>query len=624
MRLTKSIIAAMTVAVIALSSSLTLKSDVPGEFKSLHLVQKNYEPIVGGTVLDAVDFIKPPAIQDADDGYAKISIGFPFEYNGEVYTELWICVNGFITFDSPNFLKQANPTGLFKDLPSTYQQNVVAPFWGDHVYRTDIEALQLYTRTRIIYKRESDKLTIEWRDLNINDKTKPSSIADFQVILYKSDDPATPQGDIEFAYGQIGGNTLTTETEVITRGASVGIKGEFDDFINGLWPCTDDPADSTFCVLPQATDSTNLSNAWQPSGASNYRILFTAQKTLNVEEFWGDGDVDFSKTPAERHFGLPQNRYVTFNDVRLILRSMATQVPLDSVRRRAAYHGDVNHNGRYFYRTVSPGVTEKVEITTRSMNYFDDLPSEVTSLKKVFYQVNEHDAAVIMTYLAASVPELPWVHDTTVFIGKKAQLTADNIVLGEKVIHNGVTSIPVYINKNHNGPLSFSFDVNGTVENVELNIDNEIKLANKSANGVYFASTGEFTSSEPVLYVDVTNLDGNLQLNNIRVNDNNVGSIVEQTDVVNASLSLSTNPYVSGFTSYTVAVENSGLYTLSVYDAVGNKVATVFNEELRAGESIQRPWSANDFYGNELNSGVYFLKLEGNNVNKVQKVIINR
>ena len=107
----------MTVAVIALSSSLTLKSDVPGEFKSLHLVQKNFEPIVGGTLLEADDFIKPPAIQDADDGYAKISIGFPFEYNGEVYTELWICVNGFVTFDSPNFLKQANPTGLFKDLP---------------------------------------------------------------------------------------------------------------------------------------------------------------------------------------------------------------------------------------------------------------------------------------------------------------------------------------------------------------------------------------------------------------------------------------------------------------------------------------------------------------------------
>ena len=113
-------------------------------------------------------------------------------------------------------------------------------------------------------------------------------------------------------------------------------------------------------------------------------------------------------------------------------------------------------------------------------------------------------------------------------------------------------------------------------------------------------------------------------MNNIRVNDKNVGSIVEQTDVVNASLSISTNPYVSGNTTYSIAVENAGTYTLSVYDAVGNKVANLFNENLKAGESIQRPWVANDFNGNELSSGVYFLKLEGNNVNKVQKVIINR
>ena len=194
----------------------------------------------------------------------------------------------------------------------------------------------------------------------------------------------------------------------------------------------------------------------------------------------------------------------------------------------------------------------------------------------------------------------------------------------EKVINNGVTSIPVYINNDHQGPLSFSFTINGTVENVALNIDNEIKLANNSANSVYFASTGEFNSNEPVLYVDVTNLSGNLELNNIRVNDKNVGSIVEQTDVVNASLSISTNPYVSGNTTYSIAVENAGTYALSVYDAVGNKVANLFNENLKAGESIQRPWVANDFNGNELSSGVYFLKLEGNNVNKVQKVIINR
>jgi len=625
MRLTNSIITGLVVALVAITSSFTLKSDVPGEFRSLHLVEKNYQPIVGGTVLEHLDFTVPPNIQDSDDGYHKISLGFPFEYNGEVYTDLWICINGFVTFDSPNFLKQANPNGLFSDLPSTYQQNVLAPFWGDHIYRTDVDGLQNYARTRIIYKRDADKVTIEWRDLNINNKSLPSSIADFQVILYKSDDTATPQGDIEFAYGQVGGNPLTTATDVVTRGASVGIKGEFDDYMNGLWPCSMDPSDSVECVLPQATDSTNLSNAWQPSGASNYRILFTAKKTLNVEEFWGDGDVDFSKTPSERHFGLPQNRYVTFNDVRLILRSMATQVPLDSIRRRAAYHGDVNHNGRYFYRTLQGGGVQKVRIPAQDRNYFDNLPPEVTSLKKVFYEVNEFDAARIMHYLAAQIAELPWLLDTTVFVGKKVEETlADNIRLGDAVTTNGVTKFPVYLNKDNNGALSIKFTANGTVKSVTTDLNSEFLMTDHNDNSVFLATTGEFTPNEPILYVELTDVDGSLSLNGIRVNDIDAGSLTEVSENVTSEVSVSPNPFVEGVSKYNVTVANKGNYSLSVYDAVGNKVAQLFNGSLEAGTTSDQVWNALDANGNKLNSGVYFLKLEGNNVNNVQKVVISR
>lgn len=624
MRLNKSIITGLAVAFVAISSSLSLKSDVPGEFKSLHLVEKNYQPIVGGTILDALDFTIPPNIQNSDDGYHKISIGFPFEYNGEVYTELWICINGFVTFDSPNFLKQTNPNGLFLDLPSTYQKNVIAPFWGDHVYRTELDSLNNFTRTRIIYKQENDKLTVEWRKLNINDKNLPSSVADFQVILYKSIDPATPQGDIEFAYGQIGGNMLTIQTEVVTRGAGVGIKGEFDDFLNGLWPCSTDPEDAVECVLPQATDSTNLSNAWQPSGASNYRILFTAEKTLNVEEFWGDGDVDFSKTPTERHFGLPQNRYVTFNDVRLILRSMATGIPLDSVRRRAAYHGDVNHSGRYFYRTV--GTTkQKVRIVTKDLNYFDNIPSEVTSLKKIFYEVNEFDAARIMQYLAAEVPELPWLLDTAVFLGKKTpELLADNIRLGKSLTTNGVTKFPVYLNQDNKGPLSVKFVTNGTVQSVTTDLNSEYLMTDHGTNSVFIATTGEFNSNEPILYVELTDVAGDLNVSEIRVNDLDAGSLTEINDAVSSSISISPNPIVEGVSKYNMTVANNGNYTLTVFDAVGNQVAQLFNGELNSGTTGDRVWNAVDANGSKLTTGVYFFKLEGNNVNSVQKVVITR
>jgi hypothetical protein len=621
MRLTNGIIAGLAVAFVALTSSYTLKSDVPGEFKSLHLVQKNYEPITGGTLLEAVDFTLPPNIQSSDDGYAKINIGFPFEYNGEVYTELWICVNGFVTFDSPNYLKQTNPTGLFKDLPSTYQKNVLAPFWGDHIYRVDADALMNYTRTRILYKKEADKLTIEWRDLNIMDKSLPSSIGDFQVILYKSDDPATPQGDIEFAYGLVGGNPLTSATTVVTKGASVGIKGEFDDYMNGLYTINDTPADSSRGVIRPAVDSTTLSNAWQPSGATNYRIVFSAKKTLNIEEFWGDGDVDFSKTPSQRHFGLPQNRYVTFNDARLILRSVATQVPLDSTRRRQAYHGDVNHNGRYYYRTTG-GVDEKVEILTKSINYFDDIPAEVSSLKKVFYQVNAHDAALILTYLSASVPELPWVLDTIPF--KQTEKTyADDIRLGKVVTNNGVSEIPVYVNRDQMGALSISFNVNGTVKNVRTDGASDFEMTDFGTNNVVFAGSGKYNSNEPVFYVEVSGLNNDLKVDNIVVNEVNAGSITEESDVANSNVTFGPNPFVEGVSAYTINIENDGYYNLSVYDAVGNKVSDLFSGNLNQGQLTQY-WNALDANGNKLSAGVYFIKLVGNNVNDVQKVIINR
>ena len=123
MRLTNSIITGLVVALVAITSSFTLKSDVPGEFRSLHLVEKNYQPIVGGTVLEHLDFTVPPNIQDSDDGYHKISLGFPFEYNGEVYTDLWICINGFVTFHSILLRLQLDVTSIysyFRELTLTY------------------------------------------------------------------------------------------------------------------------------------------------------------------------------------------------------------------------------------------------------------------------------------------------------------------------------------------------------------------------------------------------------------------------------------------------------------------------------------------------------------------------
>ena len=37
-----------------------------------------------------------PNLMDNDDGYCQVDIGFDFDYNGTVYSSLWININGFL------------------------------------------------------------------------------------------------------------------------------------------------------------------------------------------------------------------------------------------------------------------------------------------------------------------------------------------------------------------------------------------------------------------------------------------------------------------------------------------------------------------------------------------------
>lgn len=618
------LIALAVVAFIA----VPLKAQVSGEFLSVELTEKNYQELQGATVIQPFQFTIPPNTPDLDDGYYKIDFGFPFEYNSEVYTSLWVSINGFATFEEPLFLIQADPTGLFKDLPSSYQENVLAPYWGDHYYRTAQDETNGYTRTTISWSVTTDQngqsvLAIEWKDLNINDETIPSSIADFQLRLYESDDPLSPQGDVEFAYGVVGGNENDPSDVVITRGASVGIKGEGRvDFLNGLYPC-DEVGES--CIIPEARTETTLTNEWQPSGASNYRILFSSKQSFNVEEFWGDGDVDFSKVPGARHFNLGQSYFVTYNDIRLVLNAIATKVPLDSVRRRAAYHGDVTHNGRFYFRDNN-GTLEKVKILRKDMLYWEGLPDEVTSIKDVYYEANEQDAAYMTAYLGAKVPYLPFLRDTMVNHGKQShEEPASNLRFGNIEEINGVKRIPVYTNGYVNGPLSVKFDVNATVNNVELNnITDNTQFVSKGVNTVAFAGSGEYTTNEPIMYVELTNASDIIEFNGIRFNDNEVGTAKLSTETVSGNNELRVKPNVfSTETNLELDVVKNGNYTVAIYDALGNNVKTLFNGSVNSG-TLNLNWNGTDYTGNTLSNGVYMVQVSGEGVEMTKKVILNK
>lgn len=611
----------VSILIFILSLQPSANAQVYGDFDTVRQIRNvPYEPLDDYTG-EIMSFGLPPTwLSDYDDGYSQpIPIGFPFEFGGEIYYQLYVCVNGFVTFSAPPNTPAKDPTALFYE-NTAYPKNVLAVFWGDHVYRQSLERFNGYKPTRVFYKSDPDNgvFVIEWRYLNINyldinnDPVK-SSIATFQLRLYKSTDPYSAQGDIEFAYGQVGGNEYTNDTRVITRGSSVGIKGEFSpaDFLNGL-EYEKDPY--------IARTSMQLTNEWAPSGGTDYRIRFRSMARFNVEEFWGDGDVDLSKGYNRKHWNMPQSRYVTVNDARLILKSIATGVKLDSVRRREAYHGDVNHNGRYYYDVN--GIRK--EIKWRNKYYGDSLPAEIGSLKQIFYQVNAYDAALIMHYMSARIPELPWLYDTIPQYGKLSAFEyADNVQFGQPQLKGNSHLVPIYLNGYYNGPISIVMDLNVDAE-VLLNTGNII--FEKFGSKIALAGSGEFDINQPIMYLRIANNNDLLIVSNVEFNEEvkNGGAIALSANENTAEFSLNVNPspIVSDDVNFIINVSRGGNYKLEIFDASGNIVKT-FNLYPDVAMQLTVNWNRLDIDGNELGSGIYFVRLSNSNQSVVDKFIVN-
>lgn len=619
---------------ILLSMAINLqpiKAQVYGEFDTIRVVTASYTELTQKNILNADWFALPPTFRptDHDDGYFRLTLDFAFEFNSEVYRDLWININGFIMFTPsgtyPPLVAPNNQKALFVQ-SNSYPTNVVAPFWGDHYYRTNEDKTAGgYKPSEISWFESEDTsgkkiLTIQWKDLNINDKRLKSSIANFQVILYESHDPYSPQGDIAFAYGPVGGNpdTLSGNT-VVTRGATVGLKGDGADFMNALVVTFPSPNDNPFFYR----SDTSVTNLWPPTGATDRRFYFTALRRFNIEETWGDGDADFSKAEGRKHFGMPQNRYVTVSDARKIMRSVATNIPLDSVRRRDAYHGDVNHNGRYYYD--NQGV--RTDIPWRNKNYWDSLPPGVNSVKRIFYQVTEYDASMILDYIAARVVELPWwVHDTVVIHGKiNPDMTpATGIRFGKASLIEDNYQIPVYINGYSKGRIAFKFDVNADILSVTTSED----LINETSNRtVVIAGSGEFDETQPVCFITLRKANEDVTFSKIRFNDENLADIKFNLSEINSLpadgevLSQNApNPF-NGSTWIQVNLKEAGHYTLAIYDVLGNKIKTIASGNL---SSNSYEWNGTDDSGAKVQEGVYVYRLTGDNVSISRKLVVSR
>jgi hypothetical protein len=578
------------------------------------------------TVIPREEFILPPANEvDYDDGYYQVDLGFDFEYNGEVYNSIFINVNGFVTFSKyeknqynqivridPPMVPAVDAEALFIE-SSSYPVNVLAPFWGDHYYRNVLDEKNSYLASEISYLKETDKFIVQWKNLNINDKNQPSSVANFQLIIYKSTSLYSAQGDIEFCYGGIGGNPNSPNTVVVYKDASVGIKGEADDYMNGLLYDQDINLQKTI---------TDLTNIWQPSGQrSDARIKFIAKATNKIEEWWGDGDVDFSKAVGNIHEGQPQNRFVSINDARIIMKSVATNQPLDDARRRQAYHGDVTHDGRFYFDVDG----NKIRIETKSDKYSDDLPEAIASIKQIRFQCNEHDAAYVLEYLGGQITQLPWKHPID-YKGKSAvdvDVQATNLVLGTMTkLENGNYTIPVYVNGDVKGAFSTKFDINANVADVKLS--NKDLMVSFTQNRVVIAGANQdLAKDSKVCDIEISLNEKEVKLSGIRLNDNEVAdltSTVSQVETSNYTLGikmLSKNPFSSN-AIFSLNANLTNDMNLAIYDMLGNKVKSF------AISGSEYVWDGKDDNGNAVANGVYIIRLSGNDISVTEKVVLSK
>ncbi len=618
--------------------SQTSIAQVYSLYEPVTIVQGSYTPLEIYTELNPGDFALPPNFSptDRDDGYHRfpVQLPFPFDYNGIEYTQLWVNVNGFVCFTQPGrFPPNVKPNvndGLFIK-SSSFPDNVIAPFWGDHYYRsTSEDIVNNYIRSSIrvgweVYDAPYRVFIIEWVDLNIMNKALQSSVATFQLRLYESQVDFSKQGNIEFAYSRTGSPRLhpSVGTTVVIRGAVVGIKGEASgitgddaDYVNGLW--FDGDIDS-MRISRLKTDQ------WPPSdGATDKRIRFTAIIRKGDTLWWGDGDANLSKAPGNKHFRMPQNRFVTVEDARVIMRSIVTSVPLDSVRGREAFHGDVNHNGRFYYNRFA----KKTFIPWRSKNYWDDVPDDVYRPEiQILYQVTEYDASMILHYLAARLPSLPWILDTVPKKGKFGvdDVLAENIKTGEiKSMGDNTYLIPIYINGYLNGPIGFKFDVNGEI--IDLSNASNLQLMSNLGTLVV-AGSGEFDNQSPVCYATIQTDSDELIINNIRFNDIENAPIKLKLNKLSENQGNeilkqnSPNPF-STYTNFAVTIPTEGYYSIEVYDVYGNKVQTIHNGHL-SSQPYSFSWDGTDFAGSKVAKGIYVLKLSGDNISLTKKMIYN-
>lgn len=244
---------------------------------------------------------------------------------------------------------------------------------------------------------------------------------------------------------------------------------------------------------------------------------------------------------------------------------------VNELRPGLGYWIKVDEEGYYYFNTANPKLSDEV---STSLTYRNELKAMSTEIV-----VSDNNQSAKSLFVSNSpkvntieLPPLPPSFDVR-FEGN-TELTNNN----EAVIQLTNVEYPVSISAK---------GLNGTFE------------LSDAATGEYFGTI----SSDNYSSVEINSSSNSIKLNK-----------VETTELTTVN-SVYPNPVLNNAT-VNFNLPESGNVNITLIDAVGNTVATIFNSHLNAGVN-QVPFQANG-----IASGNYFVKITGNSFNKVMRLQI--
>jgi len=408
----------------------------------------------------------------------------------------------------------------------------------------------------------------------------------------------------------------------------------FVDYANSRSTSTysGDHGPESIVYIPPTNHSKNRSYLAVANEISGTVSIFEIvnNRTRPLSKDWGNGDADGSSLPGKKHAGLPQQRYITHSDARVIMRwavndgALPDSLKTDSTEYSNLYRADVNHNGRYYFSNRTPDNQRDTTLWKRfidigidgqrlrydSSNYLAIMPPDAGPLSRVYFQTTPMDAALVLHYLAGRVPMMPWIWDTIPSYGKVVK--AGPPVSIREIQRNGQSNSSVYAlfpSQDKTQALSISINASTGISLLSggMGLNNSEYAFND--NSIHYAGSEHFNSNIPIMTFQIPG--SSVSSIPMIINDNTHSIEVEQSiSSIDESIKndVTINRNASGIE---ISCESLG-GMIRIHDNVGK---LIFNQDVN--QHII-------FIPNELfENGVYhFMHSKGNMIQTEKFVIV--